>query len=114
MKNEAKQKSRFVFHNPRNPDPALTWLQKAGERVRAESKVEDFRPHDLRRTCATRLAQMGVPDSVLKMILIHSLGSDITGVYNQYKYFDERKKALDAWAKRLLVIVSKLKMALAV
>ena len=79
--------------------------------MRAESKVEDFRPHDLRRTCATRLAEMGVPDPVLKMILNHSLGSDITGVYNQYKYFDERKQALDAWAKRLLVIVSKLKMA---
>jgi superfamily I DNA/RNA helicase len=71
LKNEAKQKSRFVFHNPRNPDLALTWLQKAGERVRAESKVEDFRPHDLRRTCATRLAEMGVPDAVLKMILNH-------------------------------------------
>ena len=112
LKNVAKQNSRFVFHNPRNPDLALTWLQKAGERVRAESKVEDFRPHDLRRTCATRLAEMGVPDSVLKMILNHSLGSDITGVYNQYnKYFDVRKQALDAWAKRLHVIVSDLKAA---
>ncbi len=55
------------------------------------------------------LAEMGVADSVLKMILNHSLGSDITGVYNQYKYFEERKQALDAWAKRLTVIVSALK-----
>ena len=109
LKNEAKKNSRFVFHNPRNPELALTWLQKAGERVREESKVEDFRPHDLRRTCATRLAEMGVPDAVLKMILNHSLGSDITGVYNQYKYFEERKQALNAWSKRLLVIVSNLK-----
>jgi len=36
-------------------------------------------------------------------------GGDITGVYNQYKYFEERKQTLDAWAKRLLVIVSDLK-----
>ena len=54
---------------------------------------------------------MGVSDSVLKMILNYSLGSDITGVYNQYKYIEERKQALDAWAKRLLVIVSDLKVA---
>ena len=52
---------------------------------------------------------MGVPDSVLKMILDHSLGSDITGVYNQYKYFQERKQALDAWSKRLTAIVRELK-----
>jgi integrase len=109
LKNLAKRNSRFVFHNQRNPELALTWLQKAGERVREESKVADFRPHDLRRTCATRLAEMGVADSVLKMILNHSLGSDITGVYNQYKYFEERKQALDAWSKRLTVIVSALK-----
>ena len=25
-----RRDSRFVFHNPRNPDLALTWLQKAG------------------------------------------------------------------------------------
>jgi integrase len=87
----------------------MVWLQKAADRVRVEAKIEDFQAHDLRRTAATRLAQAGVPDNVLKMILNHSLGKDITGVYNQYKYFDERKQALDAWAKRLLVIVSDLR-----
>jgi integrase len=61
LKNVAKRNSPFVFHNPRNPELALTWLQKAGERVRERLKVADFRPHDLRRTCATRLAEMGVP-----------------------------------------------------
>src|SRR5262249_27608155 len=76
------------------------------ERIRENTKIADFRPHDLRRTVATRLAGMGVPDPVLKMILNHSLGKDITGVYNQYKYFEERKQALSAWAKQLLKIVS--------
>jgi hypothetical protein len=55
------------------------------------------------------LAEVGVADVVLKMILNHSLGSDISGVYNQYKYFEERKQALDAWSKRLLLIVTDLK-----
>jgi integrase len=34
LKNLAKRNSRFVFHNPRNPDLAVTCLQKVGERVR--------------------------------------------------------------------------------
>ena len=83
----------------------MTWLQKAADRARMESKVADFQAHDLRRTCATLLAKAGVPDVVLKMILNHSLGKDITGVYNQYKYFDGRKKALSAWSSELLAIV---------
>jgi len=83
----------------------MTWLQKAADRARIESKVTDFQAHDLRRTCATRLAKAGVPDAVLKMILNHSLGKDITGVYNQYKYFEERKKAMNAWSRQLLAIV---------
>ena len=72
----------------------MTWLQKAADRVRVESKIGDLQAHDLRRTTATRLAQAGIPDNVLKMILNHSSGKDITGVYNQYKYFEERKQAL--------------------
>jgi hypothetical protein len=27
---------------------------------------------------------------------------DVEGVYNQYDYFDERKRALDRWARLLL------------
>jgi integrase len=105
LKNASKRESNFVFCSSRTGDAAMTWLQKAADRARLESKVQDFQAHDLRRTCATRLAKAGVPDVVLKMILNHSLGKDITGVYNQYKYFDERKKALNAWSRQLLAIV---------
>jgi integrase len=105
LKNSSKRESNFVFCSSRTGDAAMAWLQKAADRARIESKVQDFQAHDLRRTCATRLAKAGVPDAVLKMILNHSLGKDITGVYNQYKYFEERKKALTAWSRHLLTIV---------
>jgi integrase len=105
LKNASKRESNFVFCSSGTGDSAMTWLQKIADRARMESKVADFQAHDLRRTCATRLARAGVPDVVLKMILNHSLGKDITGVYNQYKYFDERKKALSAWSCELLAIV---------
>jgi integrase len=109
LNNASKRESRFVFCSSRTGAVPMTWLQKAAERVREESKIEDFQAHDLRRTTATRLAAAGVPDPVLKMILNHSLGKDITGVYNQYKYFEERKAALQAWASKLSMIVSDLK-----
>jgi integrase len=113
LKNKSKRESKFVFYSSRTGNIPMTWLQKAADRVCEESKIEDFQAHDLRRTTATRLAEAGVADPVLKMILNHSLGKDITGVYNQYKYFDERKQALQAWATRLMKIVSDLKAAVA-
>lgn len=109
LKNKSKKESKFVFFSSRTGAIAMTWLQKAADRARKESKIEDFQAHDLRRTTATRLAEAGVPDNVLKMILNHSLGKDITGVYNQYKYFEERKQALQAWASKVALIVSDLK-----
>ena len=109
LNNPSKRESDFVFFSSRTGSKPMAWLQKAADRVRIESKIEDFQAHDLRRTTATRLAQAGVPDNVLKMILNHSLGKDITGVYNQYKYFEERKKALAAWGSKLMVIVSDFK-----
>jgi integrase len=113
LKNVSKRKSAFVFCSSRTGRKPMAWLEKAAERVRVASKVEDFQAHDLRRTTATRLAEAGAPDAVLKMILNHSLGKDITGVYNQYKYFEERKALLAAWGKKLSLIVSELKTAAA-
>ena len=54
--------------------------------------------HDLRRTAASRLAQMGVVPHVISVCLAHAVGSAsdqhyITGAL----YQDERRKALDAW-----------------
>src|SRR4030095_5577354 len=108
LKNKSKQASRFVFHSSRTGAVAMTWLQKAADRVKEESKVSDFHAHDLRRTAATRLAKAKVPRHVLKKVLNHSTGNDVTDVYDVYEYFDERRKALDAWATRLMGIVSDL------
>ena len=82
----------IVFFSSRTGAEPMTWLQKAAMRARTESKVEDFQAHDLRRTCATRLAEAGTPDAVLETILNHSLGKDVTH-YNQYRYFHERQLA---------------------
>src|SRR2546427_12196625 len=109
LNNPSKRESDFVIFSSRTGSKPMAWLQKAADRVRIESKIEDFQAHDLRRTAATRLAQAGVPDPVLKLILNHSTGRDVTKIYNQYQYLEERKQALAAWGAKLAVIVSDLK-----
>ena len=69
-------------------------------------QIEPWRLHDLRRTVATGLQEIGIDMPVTEKILNHSSGSfgGIAGVYQRYKYEDERRAALQAWGRRVLAI----------
>ena len=62
--------------------------------------VEQFTPHDLRRTAATFMAQMGVMDEVIDSVLNHAK-QGVIRVYNQYRYDKEKQTALESWARKL-------------
>ncbi len=68
--------------------------------------VDNVTPHDLRRTAASRMTEMGIPRLVVCKILGHFDGS-ITGVYDRFEYWPQKKHALDAWAARLQEIVDR-------
>lgn len=59
--------------------------------------VERFSLHDLRRTCRTGLARLGVRPDIAERVLNHSPGRLIQ-VYDVYTYVDERREALNKWA----------------
>lgn len=62
-------------------------------------------PHDLRRTVATRLSQLGVPAEDVSAILNHAR-TDVTGRhYDHYQRAAEKRLALDAWAAAVTDIV---------
>lgn len=65
---------------------------------------EPFTPHDLRRTLRTRLAEIGVDDVVAERVLGHKL-QGIMAVYNHHGYGNEKRQALERWAKKLRQIV---------
>ena len=67
-----------------------------------------WRLHDLRRTCATGLAKLGVPVHVTEAVLNHKSGkiSGIAAVYNRHDYKDEKIQALEAWGRHLDMLVS--------
>jgi integrase len=67
--------------------------------------VDHFTPHDLRRTAATFMAEMGTMDEVIDAILNHAK-QGVIKVYNQYRYDKEKQAALEAWERKLTSIVS--------
>jgi integrase len=57
--------------------------------------------HDLRRTAATRMAELGVTEFVISRVLNHA-AKGVTGkVYNQWGYLPEKRAALEKWAQYL-------------
>jgi integrase len=70
--------------------------------VVAAAGVEHFRFHDLRRTVATHLGELGVDEHCVSRVLNHA-PKGVTGVhYNQYSYRDEKQRALEAWSYKLM------------
>ncbi len=65
--------------------------------------MDNFTIHDFRRTARTHLAALGVDAFVAERCLNHKV-KGVEGIYNRHDYFDERKNALDQWAKLLSLL----------
>lgn len=81
--------------------------REPGRAVQPENKMGDleyFAVHDLRRTCRSMLASLGIPGHVAERCLNHKL-KGVEGIYNRYDYFDERKVALNQLAQKLAPII---------
>ncbi len=65
--------------------------------------LEPWRLHDLRRTAATRMGDLGVQPHVVEAVLNHISGSKagVAGIYNRAAYRDEKRAALALWADRV-------------
>lgn len=62
--------------------------------------IDDWSPHDLRRSVRTGLSRLGCPNEVAEAILGHSR-KGIEGTYDLHKYEDECKEWLQKWADHL-------------
>jgi integrase len=77
----------------------------AGEGKKTEAIAEYFglprwTPHDLRRTAATKLSELGCPDEIIDAILNHAK-KGVIGIYNRNKYDKEKQEWLTKWAEHL-------------
>ena len=73
------------------------WLRRWCERERISPA---FRPHDLRRTFATRLNDLGVMPHVVERAINHTM-QGVMAVYNRAEYEAERVEAMQRWADEL-------------
>ena len=83
--------------------------RKAGARVSEISKAmgkESFDIGDLRRTCETMLAEMGISKEVRGQLLSHGIGGVQDAHYDRYSYMKEKHNALIAWESKLDEIMS--------
>jgi integrase len=89
--------------------PISGW-SKTKARIDAEmgSGVPHWQFHDLRRTCATHMAEIGVAPHIVEAALNHVSGAKagVAGTYNRAAYATEKRAALELWATRVQGIVS--------
>jgi integrase len=73
--------------------------------ARRERRRIAFAPHDLRRTAATRMTELGFTRFIVDRILNH-VEPGVGRVYDRYEYLREKRAALEAWAHRLEEIIT--------
>jgi integrase len=70
----------------------------------ATVELPPFVLHDLRRSMRTRLAELRIPDPVSEMVIGHGK-KGLARIYDQHKYINEMREALEAWAAKVRTIV---------
>jgi integrase len=85
------------------------WSKSKAQFDKAAKLKEAWTLHDLRRTAATRMADIGVQPHVIEALLNHISGhkAGVAGTYNLSTYAAEKKAALDLWASHLQVAVAR-------
>jgi integrase len=102
---DAAGKGELVFTtNGRTPVSGWSKLKK---RLDAAMRIPPWRLHDLRRTTATGMADIGIPPHIVEAALNHVSGAKagVAGTYNRAAYLPERKAALERWAKHVAGLV---------
>jgi integrase len=65
--------------------------------------LSEWHLHDLRRTAATGMAELGVLPHIIEAILNHVSGhrAGVAGIYNRARYEGEMRDALNRWARHV-------------
>ncbi|MCA3439243.1 MAG: integrase arm-type DNA-binding domain-containing protein [Rhodobacter sp.] len=82
-------------------------VQVAGKEFGEPVDIPHWTFHDLRRTAATGMARLGIAVRVTEAVLNHvsGTGGGIVAVYQRHDFADEKRAALEAWARFVLQLV---------
>jgi integrase len=78
--------------------------------ARQSAGAEPMRPwviHDIRRSVATHMAEIGIQPHIIEAVMNHVSGhkAGVAGVYNRAVYEREKRQALDLWAEHVMALV---------
>jgi len=76
-------------------------------RLLALSGLARFTPHDLRRTARTLLGSLGVRHEVAERLIGHTVGSEVSRVYDRHAYDAEQQAAANLLGERLAEITGR-------
>jgi integrase len=103
-----RTRTALLFPARGNDTSPFNGWSKSKATLDALTGIADWILHDLRRTFATRLAEMGVAPHVIERLLNHVTGSlsPIALVYNKAKYLEEMREAMKAWEVHVAGIIA--------
>jgi integrase len=84
-------------------------FNNAKRKLDAMAGVTGWRLHDLRRTCVSGMARLGIAPHIADKILNHQAGtiSGVAAVYQKHQFLEERKEALERWGAHVSQIVAR-------
>jgi integrase len=100
--------NRDCLFGERSTSGFTLWAHaKAALDSRLGNKVKLWTLHDLRRSCATRMADLGVQPHIIEAVLNHVSGHKVgvAGIYNRSSYEREVRNALAVWADHIRTLV---------
>jgi integrase len=102
-----RRANRDHLFGSRSPSGLSHWYAKDDLDQRLGG-IAPWRLHDLRRTCATRMADLGVQPHIIEAVLNHYSGhrAGVAGIYNRSPYEREVRAALALWADHIDSIVT--------
>lgn len=92
--------SGLLLGEVKKPEAVSQWGRGIYKRL---GQAEPWTLHDLRRTFATTLNDMGIAPHVVEQLLGHVLGG-VMAIYNRSQYLPEKLDALNKWMERLELI----------
>ncbi len=102
-----RRPEKWIFSN----DGGKTPIHEAntGKRISAivaDKKMADFNYRDIRRTCETMLAGLGISKDTRSQLLSHGISGIQAVHYDRHDYLKEKKSALVKWERHLHEVVT--------
>jgi integrase len=106
MLKQAEPRGPYVFSL--FGDKPFVEFSRAKRRLDQLSGVTEWRLHDLRRTCVSGMARLGIAPHIADKILNHQSGtiSGVAAVYQRHEFLSERQQALERWGAHIEKILS--------